>query len=97
MTNSGTALLASSVSAVVAMVVVGLQHSLERRRQQRAERAERLGAFATRMDRELVRLANEARAKQWSRADWREARAELSEAVSTYQALARKKLGAERL
>jgi hypothetical protein len=149
--NSATALLASSISAVVAMAVVGLQHSLERRRQQRADRAERLGAFfaashavalslgtlaraplsekerieagslveladrmnsrfaqvrlledrevmaaATLMDRELVRLTDEARTKQWSRADWREARAELSRVTNDYQTVARAKLGAER-
>ncbi len=151
MTGSGTALVASSISAVVAMAVVGLQYSLERRRQQRADRAQRLAAFfaathafvlylgplaraplakkeqiladardledrlsacfaqvrlledreivdaATRLDRELVRLEGRAREKQWSRTDWREARAGLSEPVSTYQALARKKLGAGRL
>jgi len=43
--DAAAVLLGSSISAIVAMIVVGLQHSLERRRQERAERADRLGAF----------------------------------------------------
>src|SRR5258705_1253881 len=62
MTNCGTVLLASSISAVVAMVIVGLQHSLERRRQQRADRAERLGGVFAASHAVVLHLGTVARA-----------------------------------
>lgn len=45
MNSSAAVLVGSALSAIVAMVVVALQHSLERRRQSLAERADRLGDF----------------------------------------------------
>ncbi|MCG5473027.1 hypothetical protein LADH09A_000911 [Micromonospora sp. LAH09] len=62
MGKSGTALLASSISAVVAMAVVWLQYSLERRRQQRADRAERLAGFFAASHALVLHLGNLARA-----------------------------------
>lgn len=45
MNTSAAVLIGSAISAIVAMAVVALQHSLERRKQSLAERAERLGEF----------------------------------------------------
>jgi hypothetical protein len=45
MTTSAAVLIGSAISAIVAMAVVTLQYSLERRKQSLAERAERLGEF----------------------------------------------------
>lgn len=45
MTDATAVLLASAISAGVAMIVVGLQNSLERRRRERRDRIERLAAF----------------------------------------------------
>jgi hypothetical protein len=45
MTTSAAVLIGSAISAVVAMAVVTLQYSLERRKQSLAERTERLGEF----------------------------------------------------
>jgi hypothetical protein len=45
MNGSSTALIASAISAVVALSVVALQSSIERNRGRRAERVERLAAF----------------------------------------------------
>lgn len=45
MNASATILIASAISAIVAMAVVALQYSLERRKQTLAERADRLGDF----------------------------------------------------
>jgi hypothetical protein len=45
MNTSAAVLIGSAISAIVALAVVGFQHSLERRRQFNAERAERLGDF----------------------------------------------------
>jgi hypothetical protein len=42
---SAAVLIGSLISAIVAMAVVALQYSLERRRQSLAERAQRLGDF----------------------------------------------------
>lgn len=45
MNTAAAVLIGSAISAIVAMVVVALQYSLERRRHSLAERAERLGEF----------------------------------------------------
>ena len=45
MNTSAAVLIGSAISAIVAMVVVTLQHSLERQRQSISDRAERLGEF----------------------------------------------------
>jgi hypothetical protein len=44
-TETSAVLIGSAISAIVAMVVVALQSSLERRRQSLADRADRLGDF----------------------------------------------------
>ena len=45
MNSSAAVLVGSAISAIVAMAVVALQYSLERRRQSIAERADRFGDF----------------------------------------------------
>jgi hypothetical protein len=45
MSSSAAILIGSAISAIVAVGVVGLQHSLERRRKSLADRAGRLGDF----------------------------------------------------
>jgi hypothetical protein len=152
MNSSAAVLVGSAVSAIVAMAVVALQYSLERRRQSLAERADRLGDFlassyavvsgieaiakaplddkaqveagirsvledrlntsltrlrlfeeadvvaaATYLERELTRITGLARVQVWSRADWRDQRAELSKLTNDYERTARRSLGRPRL